>query len=182
MIRALPEGEQILETLESDCLLSLDTLVDIVVAVPAIAEDIVRDTLLAALDQDLLAITLGASASSITSADDVLQAKSQLQALAISTLSLQFLLDAVEDLVAVQVQGVLDAVLAALPAELGAVTSQVPALGDVLTPVLDQLADAGLVDDAPLLQVTVANNVAQARSLPGSDSVDTSGSTAGGVR
>jgi LPXTG-motif cell wall-anchored protein len=181
VIRALPEGEQILESLESDCLLSLETLVDIVAAVPAIAEAIVRDTLLAALDQDLLAVTLGASASSITSDDGALLAKSQLQALDVSTLSLQFLLDAVEDLVAVHVQGVLDGVLATLPAELGAITSQVPTLGDVLGPVLDQLDAAGLVDDAPLLQVTVADSLAQARSLPGSDSVDTSGSTAGGV-
>lgn len=181
VIRALPEGEEILESLESDCLLSLDTLVELVAAVPAIAEAVVRDTLLAALDQDLLAVTLGASASSITPADGALLAKSQLQALDVSTLSLQFLLDAVEELVTVHIQGVLDDVLAALPAELGAVTDQVPALGDVLGPVLDQLDAAGLVDDAPLLRVTVADSLAQARSLPGSDSVDTSGSTAGGV-
>jgi LPXTG-motif cell wall-anchored protein len=181
VIRALPEGEQILESLESDCLLSLDTLVDIVAAVPAIAEGLVRDTLLAALDQDLLAITLGSSASTIAPDDGALVARSQLQALDVSTLSLQFLLDAVEDLVTVQVQGVLDDVLAALPAELGAVTSQVPALGDVLAPVLAQLDGAGLVDDAPLLQVTVADSLAHARSLPGSDAVDTSRSTAGGV-
>lgn len=181
VIRALPEGEQILESLESDCLLSLDTLVDIVVAVPAIAESIVRDTLLAALDQDLLAITLGSSASSITSVDDALLAKSQLQALDVSTLSLGFLLDAIEELVGVHVQGVLDDVLAALPAELGAVTGQVPALGDVLGPVLAQLDAAGLVDDEPLLKVTVGNSLAQATSAPGSDTVDTTGSSAGGV-
>ena len=179
IIRALPEGEQILESLESDCLLSLDTLVDIVAAVPALAESVVRDTLLAALDQDLLAITLGSSSSSISPVEGALVASSQLQALDVSTLSLQFLLDAVEDLVTVQVQGVLDEVLAAVPAELGAVTSQIPALGDVLAPVLAQLD--GLVDDAPLLQVTVADSLADARSLPGSDSVDTSRSTAGGV-
>lgn len=181
VIRALPEGEEILETLESDCLLSLDALVQIVAAVPAIAEAVVRDTLLAALDQDLLAVTLGSSTSSISTVDDALLAKSQLQALDVSTLSLQFLLDAIEELLAVHVQGVLDQVVDALPAELDAVTSQVPSLGDILNPVLDQLDTAGLVDDAPLLQVTVANNVAQARSVPGSDAVDTSGSTAGGV-
>lgn len=181
VIRALPEGEEILDTLESDCLLSLDALVEIVTAVPAIAEGIVRDTLLAALDQDLLAVTLGSSASSINPVDGALVAKSELQALDVSTLSLQFLLDAVEQLVTVHVQGVLDEVVAALPAELGAVTSQVPALGDVLGPVLDQLDAAGLVDDQPLLQVTVADNLAQARSVPGSDAVDTAGSRAGGV-
>lgn len=181
VIRALPEGEQILEALESDCLLSLDTLVDVVAAVPAIAEGVVRDTLLAALDQDLLAITLGSSASSITPAEGALVAESRLQALDVSTLSLQFLLDAVEGLVAGQVQGVLDQVLAALPAELGAVTGQVPALGDVLDPILAQLDAAGLVDDAPLLRVTVADNLARAVSVPGSDAVDTAGSTAGGV-
>ena len=181
IIEALPDGEQILESLESDCLLSLDTLVDIVAAVPAIAESVVRDTLLAALDRDLLSVTLGSSASSILSEGDALVARSQLQALDVSTLSLQFLIDAIEDLVGVHVQGVLDQVTAALPAELGAVTSQVPALGDLLGPVLDQLGLAGLVDDAPLLQVTVADSVADARSLPGSDDVDTSRSTAGGV-
>lgn len=181
VIRALPEGEQILESLESDCLLSLETLVDIVAAVPAIAEDIVRDTLLAALDQDLLSVTLGSSASSISPVDGDLLAKAQLQALDVSTLSLQFLLDAVEQLVTVHVQGVLDEVVAALPAELDGVTSQVPALGDVLGPVLEQLDAAGLVDDEPLLQVTVADSLAQARSLPGSDRVDTAGSSAGGV-
>lgn len=179
IIRALPEGEQILEALESDCLLSLDTLVDVVAAVPAIAEGLVRDALLAALDQDLLAITLGSSASSISPVDGAVAASSQLQALDISTLSLQFLVDAVEDLVTVQVQGVLDQVLAAVPAELGAVTGQIPALGDILAPVLAQLD--GLVDDAPLLQVTVANSLADARAVPGSDAVDTSRSTAGGV-
>lgn len=179
IIRSLPEGEQILELLEADCLLSLDTLVDVVAAVPDIAESLVRDTLLAALDQDLLAITLGSSASSISPVDGALAASSQLQALDISTLSLQFLLDAVEDLVAVQVQGVLDQVLSAVPAELGAVTSQLPALGDVVGPVLAQLD--GLVDDAPLLRVTVADSLADARAVPGSDAVDTSRSTAGGV-
>ena len=181
VIRALPDGEEILESLESDCLLSLETLVEIVAAVPAIAESIVRDTLLAALDQDLLAVTLGSSASSITSVEDALVAKARLQALDISTLSLQFLLDAVEELVAVHVQGVLDDVVAVIPAELDAVTGQIPALDDILGPVLDQLVGAGLVDDAPLLQVTVADSLAQARSLPGSDSVDTTGSSAGGV-
>jgi LPXTG-motif cell wall-anchored protein len=179
VIRALPEGEEILETLESDCLLSLETLVEVVAAVPAIAEDIVRDTLLAALDQDLLAVTLGSSASSIDRAGDALVAKAQLRALDVSTLSLQFLLDAVEQLVTVQVQGVLDDVLAALPAELGALSSQVPALDSLLGQVLAPLD--GLVDDAPLLRVTVADSLAQARSVPGSDAVDTDGSTAGGV-
>ena len=181
VIRALPDGEQILESLGSDCLLSLETLVEIVASVPAIAESIVRDTLLAALDQDLLAVTLGSSASSITSVDDALVATSRLQALDVTSLSLQFLLDAVEELVTVHVQSVLDDVLAAIPAELDAVTSQIPALDAILGPVLDQLVGAGLVDDAPLLQVTVADNVATARSLPGSDSVDTTGSRAGGV-
>ncbi len=179
VIESLPEGERIMEVVESDCLLSLDALVDVVAEVPAIAEGLVRDTLLAALDQDLLAITLGSSSSSISPVDGALVASSQLQALDISTLSLQFLLDAVEDLVTVQVQGVLDQVLAAVPAELGAVTGQIPALGDILAPVLAQLD--GLVDDAPLLQVRIADNLADARSLPGSDTVDTSRSTAGGV-
>jgi LPXTG-motif cell wall-anchored protein len=181
VIRALPEGEQILEALESDCLLSLETLVDVVAAVPAIAESLVRDTLLGALDGDLLTITLGASSASITGDADALGALSKLQAFEITGPSLQFLLDAVEDLLAVQVQGVLDQVLAALPAELGALTSQVPALGDILGPILAQLDAAGLVDDAPLLQVSVANSVASAKSAPGSSDVDTTGSSAGGV-
>lgn len=181
VIRALPEGEEILELLESDCLLSLDTLVDIVVAVPAIAESVVRDTLLAALDQDLLSITVGASASSIANEGDLTVARSQLQAFAVRTASLDFLLDAVEELVAGHVQGVLDDVLAALPAELGAITDQVPALGDILGPVLAQLDAAGLVDDAPLLEVTVADSLADARSITGTGDVDTSASSAGGV-
>jgi LPXTG-motif cell wall-anchored protein len=70
-------------------------------------------------------------------------------------------------------------VLAALPAELGALTSQLPALGDVLGPILAQLD--GLVDDAPLLQVTVADSIAKATSASGSSDVDTTGSKAGGV-
>lgn len=181
VIRALPDGEKIYESLQSDCLLSLDALVDIVVAVPAITEDLVRETLLGALDRDLLTLTLGASSSAISNEGPLTVAQSQLQAFEVSTLSLQFLLDAVEALVADQVQGVLDQVLAALPAELGAVTDQVPALGDVLGPVLDQLDAAGLVDDAPLLQVSVANSVADARSVTGSSEVDTSASKAGGV-
>lgn len=181
VIRALPQGEEILDSLESDCLLSLDTLVDIVAAVPTIAEDLVRDTLLGALDRDLLALTLGASSSSITGGDDALGALSQLQAFELTTPSLQFLLDAVEELLAGQVQGVLDQVLAALPAELSALTSQVPAVGDVLGPILAQLDAAGLVDDAPLLQVSVANSVAKATSAAGTSDVDTTGSKAGGV-
>jgi len=180
VIRALPQGEEILDTLESDCLLSLDTLVDVVAAVPAIAEDLVRETLLGALDRDLLTVSLGASRSSI-SGGDTLGAVSQLQAFELTTPSLQFLLDAVEELLAVQVQGVLDQVLAALPAELSAVTSQVPALGDVLGPVLAQLDAAGLVDDAPLLQVSVADSIAKATSVAGTSDVDTTGSSAGVV-
>ncbi|MFP5321130.1 MAG: LPXTG cell wall anchor domain-containing protein [Acidimicrobiia bacterium] len=179
VIRALPEGEQILESLESDCLLSLDALVDVVAAVPAIAEDLVRDTLLGALDSDLLSISLGTSSSSITGTDDALKAVSNLQAFELTTASLQSLVDAVEQLVADQVQGVLDDVVAALPAELGAITSQVPAVGDVVGPILAQLD--GLVDDAPLLQVSVADSVATAASTPGSSDVDTTGSSAGGV-
>jgi LPXTG-motif cell wall-anchored protein len=181
VIRALPDGEQILESLESDCLLSLETLVEIVAAVPAIAESVVRDTLLAALDRDLLTVALGSSASSITSIEDALVAEARLRALDVSTLSLDFLLDALQELLTVHIQGVLDDVVAAIPAELDAVTSQLPALADVLTPVLDQLVGAGLIDDAPLLQVTVADSLARARSLPGGDSVDTAGSKAGGV-
>jgi len=178
VIRALPEGEEILDALESDCLLSLDALVDVVAAVPAIAEDLVRETLLGALDRGLLTVTLGASSSSITGGDS-LAALSQLQAFEVTLPSLQFLLDAVEELVAGQVQGVLDEVLAALPAELGAVTDQVPALGDVLAPILAQLD--GLVDDAPLLQVSVGDSIAKATSKSGTSDVDTTGSKAGGV-
>lgn len=180
VIRALPQGEEILEALESDCLLSLDALVDVVAAVPAIAEDLVRETLLGALDRDLLTLTLGASSSSI-SGGDTLGAVSQLKAFELTTPSLKFLLDAVEELLAVQVQGVLDDVLAALPAELSAVTSQIPALGDVLGPILSQLDASGLVDDAPLLQVSVANSIARASSIAGTSEVDTTGSSAGGV-
>jgi len=179
VIEALPNGEEILDSLESDCLLSLDALVDVVAAVPAIAEDLVRETLLGALDRDLLTITLGASSSSITGGEDALGALSQLQAFEVTLPSLQFLLDAVEELVAQQVQGVLDEVTAALPAELGAVTGQIPAVGDVLAPILAQLD--GLVDDAPLLQVSVGDSVAKATSKAGTSDVDTSGSTAGGV-
>jgi LPXTG-motif cell wall-anchored protein len=181
VIKALPDGEEIVASLESDCLLSLDTLVELVTAVPAIAEDIVRQTLLAALDRDLLSVTLGSSTSAIGTDAGLLSSRSQLRALDVSTLSLQFLLDAVEELVAQHVQGVLDAVLAALPAELAAVTSQLPELGDVLRPILDQLEQSGLVDDAPLLQVTLADSVAEARSLPGSSDVDISRSVGGGI-
>jgi LPXTG-motif cell wall-anchored protein len=181
VIRALPDGEEILDALESDCLLSLDTLVELVAAVPGIAESLVRDTLLAALDRDLLSVTLGSSTSAIGGQAEALTARSQLQAFDVSTLSLQFLLDAIEDLVATHIQGVLDGVIAAVPAELGAVLEQVPALGDILGPVLDQLELSGLIDDAPLLQVTVADSLADARSLPGSSDVDISRSTAGGV-
>ena len=179
VIRALPDGDQIVDALESDCVLSLDTLVEVVAAVPAIAESLVRDTLLAALDRDLLTVTLGAASSAITGDANATGARSQLQAFEITGPSLRFLLDAVEGLVAGQVQGVLDQVLAALPAELSAVTSQVPAVGDIVGPILAQLD--GLVDDAPLLQVSVADSVAQAKSLAGSSDVDTTGSSAGGV-
>lgn len=179
VIRALPQGQEILDTLESDCLLSLDTLVDVVAAVPAIAEDLVRETLLGALDRDLLTLTLGSSTSSIAGGADALGAVSQLKAFELTTPSLQFLLDAVEELLAVQVQGVLDDVLAALPAELSAVTSQLPALGDVLGPILAQLDAAGLVDDAPLLQISLAETVAKATSVAGTSDVDTTGSSAG---
>lgn len=181
VIRALPEGEEILDALESDCLLSLDTLVDVVAAVPAIAESLVRDTLLGALDRDLLTITLGAARSSILSEGDTLGARSQLQAFEVTLPSLQFLLDAVEDLLTVQVQDVLAEVTSALPAELSAVTSQIPSLGEVLGPVLAQLDGLGIIDDNPLLQVSVASSVADARSLAGSSDVDTSASRAGGV-
>lgn len=181
VIRALPEGEEILESLQGDCMLSLDALVDIVVAVPAIAESVVRDTLLAALDRDLLNLTLGASVAELTGDDGVLAATSTLRAFQVSTLSLQFLVDAVDDLVTQHVQGVLDQVLAALPAELGAITDQVPTLDALVGPILDQLDLAGLVDDAPLLEVSVADSVAAARSVAGTSDVDTSGSSAGGV-
>ena len=60
-------------------------------------------------------------------------------------------------------------------------TAQVPALGEVLGPILDQLELTGLIDDAPLLQVTVADSLADARSLPGGSDVDISRSRAGGI-
>jgi len=178
VIEALPNGEEVLESLESDCLLSLDTLVDVVAAVPAITEDLVRDTLLSALDGDLLTVSLGSASSSIAGGD-ALTALSELQAFEVTLPSLQGVLDAVEDLLAVQVQGVLDDVLAALPAELDALTGQIPALGDVLAPILGQLE--GLVDDAPLLQVTVGESVAKATSVSGTSDVDTTGSQAAAV-
>jgi LPXTG-motif cell wall-anchored protein len=153
-------------------------MVDVVAAVPAITEALVRDTLLAALDGDLLTISLGASSSSITGGD-ALSALSELQAFEVTLPSLQFLLDAVEGLLTGQVQDVLDQVTAALPSELGALAGQIPALGDILAPVLGQLDD--LVDDAPLLQVTVADSVAKATSKTGTSDVDTTGSEAGGV-
>lgn len=181
VIKSLPNGQQIYDSLSSDCLLSLATLVDLVGVVLQIVEDTVRDVLGAALNIDLLDVTLGASVSTIQSTVDSTLATAEVDALRIATPSLQMLADALDNLLAGSLQGLIDQVAAIVPVELASVVAAIPSLGDVLDPALALLDLTGIIDDSPLLDITLAESVASAAAPRGGGDADISGSSVGAL-